>query len=39
MGETVELPPYVVIGEWKDEEWIALSRDAARPKSTRSCAG
>ena len=33
MRQTDELPPYVVAGEWRDPEWIALSQDAARPKS------
>jgi hypothetical protein len=28
-----DLPPYVVAGQWKDEAWLALSKDAARPKS------
>jgi hypothetical protein len=25
-----ELPPYIVVGEWKDEEWLALSRTVNR---------
>ena len=31
MSETTDLPPYVIAGEWKDEDWIALSKEAARP--------
>jgi hypothetical protein len=33
LSETADLPAYIIAGEWKDAEWVILSRETQRALS------
>jgi hypothetical protein len=33
LSDTADLPAYIIAGEWKDAEWVTLSRETQRALS------